>query len=73
MIPRGATVAYELEVLCPQCKTPILVVDATVAGVLLDDFKHSCGYHGVVNWNSPLAIDPRHQSSVRPLRERISN
>jgi hypothetical protein len=29
-----------------------------VAGVLLDDFEHECGFRGVINWSSPLATDP---------------
>lgn len=47
------------KIICPGCKNPILTVHGTVAGVMLDDFEHMCGFRGVVNWSSPLAIDPR--------------
>jgi hypothetical protein len=54
----------QFEVFCPGCKTPVLLVDGSaLAGVLLDDFEHTCGFRGVINWSSPLATDPR---AVRP-------
>jgi hypothetical protein len=58
----------EFEVVCPKCKTPILVVDgSTLAGVLFDDFEHTCGFRGVIKWSSPLAIDSRSVSAERRL------
>jgi len=56
----------QFEVVCPQCKAPVLVVDgSTLAGVLFEDFQHTCGFRGVINWSSPLATDPRSVSAVR--------
>jgi hypothetical protein len=51
--------ADQFEIICPGCMNPVLTVDAAVAGVMLDDFEHTCGFRGVVSWTSPLAIDPR--------------
>jgi hypothetical protein len=49
----------QYEICCPQCTVPALLVDGSaVAGVLLDDFEHECGFRGVINWSSPLATDP---------------
>jgi hypothetical protein len=56
----ASLVANHFEVVCPGCKAPVLLVDgSTLAGVLLDDFEHTCGFRGVINWSSPLATDPR--------------
>ena len=52
-------VACRFEVVCPGCKAPVLSVDGSaIAGVLLDDFEHTCGFRGVIKWSSPLATDP---------------
>ena len=57
---QGNAVTSEFEVACPGCQTSVLLVDgSTVAGVLLDDFEHACGFRGIINWSSPLAADPR--------------
>ena len=55
----ASVVANQFEIACPRCKAPVLLVDGSaLAGVLLDDFEHTCGFRGVINWSSPLATDP---------------
>jgi hypothetical protein len=53
----------QFEIICPGCKNPVLTVDSAVTGVMLDDFEHTCGFRGAINWSNPLAIDPRTSSS----------
>jgi len=37
----ASVVASQFEVVCPKCKTPVLLVDgSSLAGVLFDDFEH---------------------------------
>ena len=58
------------EVVCPGCKAPVLLVDgSTIAGVLFDDFEHTCGFRGVINWSSPLATDPRRVFGLAQVKD----
>ena len=43
----ASMVANEFEITCPRCTNPVMQVDGSaLAGVLLDDFEHSCGFPG---------------------------
>jgi hypothetical protein len=53
-----ATVDNQYEIVCPQCKAPVMSVDGSaVAGVLLDDVECDCAFRGVIGWTSPVRTD----------------